>query len=58
MAALPHSHLRGRDLQLAALDHHLSEVDAGTVSHLRNIFAKVGVKSRVQLASAMSETAE
>jgi DNA-binding CsgD family transcriptional regulator len=27
-------------------------------SHLRNIFAKVGVRSRVQLASAMSETAE
>jgi DNA-binding CsgD family transcriptional regulator len=27
-------------------------------SHLRNIFAKVGVKSRVQLASAMTETAE
>jgi DNA-binding CsgD family transcriptional regulator len=32
MAALPYSHLRGRDLQLAALDRHLSEADAGTGS--------------------------
>jgi predicted ATPase len=32
MAALPYSHLHGRDLQLAALDRHLSEVDAGTGS--------------------------
>ena len=32
MAALPYSHLRGRDPQLAALDRHLSEADAGTGS--------------------------
>ena len=32
MAALPYSHLRGRDLQLAAVDRHLSEADSGTGS--------------------------
>ena len=32
MAASPYSHLRGRDLQLATLDRHLSEADAGTGS--------------------------